>query len=72
MNIKLFQCKIILNANTLTITILATDEEEAKGLALKSVDKETRSDIESGSIELAIEEFKVKPCIISTTHSANC
>lgn len=35
MNIKLFQCKAILSANTLNITILAMDEEQAKELALK-------------------------------------
>lgn len=71
MNIKLFQCKAILSANTLNITILAMDEEQAKELALKCFDKETRADIESGLVKFITEEFEIKPCVISTSHTAN-
>lgn len=71
MEIRLFQGTVVLNANTLTVTLLAMNEVQAKELFLKALDKETRVDIESGVIGFALDEFEMKPCVISTNYIAN-
>lgn len=69
MNIKLFHCKLFYDANIITFTVLAYDKEQARVIAFKAIDSETKDEINAGDIEFTIEEFKAVPSLISMKSS---
>lgn len=65
MNIKLFQCVVEFEVNSLTFSLLAVDEESAIKLVKSRLDKETRDELDSGRIKCELKEYPLEPCLIS-------